>query len=214
MGSMEARGTVPENSQAQKQIPAAGRKGSRKRSITIFAIVSLLNVGLLVFLWTQLLTPAQNAAQGRSQAGFNDPLVGHPAPNFTLGVLSLHSAAPISLINFKGKPVVLNVWNSTCVPCVSEAALLQSQWQRVQSKGVVFIGIDFQDTKSDGLSFLQKYGITYPNVLDMSGSTAISYGVTGTPETLFIDRQGVVVSRVSSELTEQMLQSNLQLITR
>ena len=208
---MEAKSTEPVILQADKQIPVPKRKGSRKRSITIFIVVTLLNIGLLIFLWTQLLTPAQNAAQGQNQA--NDPLIGHPAPNFTLDALSLRPAS-ISLANFKGRPVVLNVWNSTCGPCVKEAPLLQSQWQRAQSQGVVFIGIDFQDTKSDGLSFLKKYSVTYPNVLDVSGSTAISYGVTGTPETIFIDRQGVVVSRVPYELTEQTLQSNLQLIFR
>jgi len=207
---MEVKSTTPENLQAKTPTPV--RKGSRKRSITIFTVVTLLNIAVLIFLWTQLLTPAQNAAQGQSQT--NDPLIGHPAPNFTLGMLSLHSAAPISLASFKGKPIVLNVWNSTCVPCVNEAPLMQSQWQRVQSQGIVFIGIDFQDLKSDGLSFLKKYGITYPNVLDVSGSTAISYGVTATPETLFINRQGVVVSRVISELTEQTFQSNLQLISQ
>jgi cytochrome c biogenesis protein CcmG, thiol:disulfide interchange protein DsbE len=209
---MEVKSTTSENLQAKKQTPISVRKGSRKRSITIFTVVTLLNIAVLIFLWTQLLTPAQNAAQGQSQT--NDPLIGHPAPNFTLGMLSLHSAAPISLASFKGKPIVLNVWNSTCVPCVNEAPLMQSQWQRVQSQGIVFIGIDFQDLKSDGLSFLKKYGITYPNVLDASGSTAISYGVTATPETLFINRQGVVVSRVISELTEQTFQSNLQLISQ
>jgi cytochrome c biogenesis protein CcmG, thiol:disulfide interchange protein DsbE len=208
---MEAKSTEPVILQAEKQIPVPKRKGSRKRSITIFIVVTLLNIGLLVFLWTQLLTPAQNAAQCQNQA--NDPLIGHPAPNFTLAALSLRPAS-ISLANFKGRPVVLNVWNSTCGPCVNEAPLLQSQWQRAQSQGAVFIGIDFQDTKSDGLSFLKKYSVTYPNVLDVSGSTAISYGVTGTPETIFIDRQGVVVSRVPYELTEQTLQSNLQLIFR
>ena len=209
---MEVKSTASENLKAKKQTPTSVRKGSRKRSITIFTVVTLLNVAVLIFLWTQLLTPAQNATQGQIQT--NDPLIGHPAPNFTLGMLSLHSTAPISLADFKGKAIVLNVWNSTCVPCVNEAPLMQSQWQRVQSKGIVFIGIDFQDLKSDGLSFLKKYGITYPNVLDTSGSTAISYGVTATPETLFINRQGVVVSRVISELSEQTFQSNLQLISR
>ncbi len=211
---MEAKSTASESLQAMQQAPVPGRKRSPKRRITIFIVVSLLNVGLLVFLWTQLLTPAQNAAQGQSQANADDPLIGHPAPDFTLDALTLRPAAPISLADFKGKPVVLNVWNSTCVPCVNEAHLLQSLWQRVKSQGVVFIGIDFQDFKSDGLSFLQKYGVTYPNVLDASGSTAISYGVTATPETLFINRQGVVVSRVISELTEQTFESNLQLISR
>jgi cytochrome c biogenesis protein CcmG, thiol:disulfide interchange protein DsbE len=209
---MEVKSTTSENLQAKKQTPTSGRKSSRKRSITIFIVVTLLNIAVLIFLWTQLLTPAQNAAQGQSKA--SDPLIGHPAPNFTLDALNLHPSASISLVNFKGKPVMLNVWNSACEPCMNEAPLLQSQWQHVRSQGVVFIGIDFQDAKSDGLSFLKKYGITYPNVLDASGSTAINYGVTGYPETIFINRQGVVVSRVPYELTEQTLQSNLQLISR
>jgi len=209
---MEAKSPEPVILQAEKQMPVPKRKGSRKRSITIFIVVTLLNIAVLIFLWTQLLTPAQNNAQDQSRAG--DPLIGHPAPNFTLDALNLHTTASISLANFKGKPVVLNVWNSACGPCVNEAPLLQSQWQHVQSQGVVFIGIDFQDTKSDGLSFLKKYGVNYLNVSDVSGSTAINHGVTGTPETIFINRQGVVVSRVPYELTKQTLQSNLQLIFR
>jgi cytochrome c biogenesis protein CcmG/thiol:disulfide interchange protein DsbE len=131
-----------------------------------------------------------------------------------LDALSLHAAPAISLASFKGKPVMLNVWNSSCVPCEQEAPLLQSQWQRIKSHGIVFIGIDFQDAKSDGVGFLEKFGITYLNVLDATGSTAISYGVTGAPETIFINRRGVVVSRVIGELTGQTLQSNLQLISR
>jgi cytochrome c biogenesis protein CcmG, thiol:disulfide interchange protein DsbE len=211
---MEGNSTEPIILQAEKQIPVSKRKSSRKRSITIFTIVTLLNVAVFAFLWTQLLTPAQNTTQGLSQTNTNDPLIGHPAPNFTLDALKLHPDAPISLASFKGKPIVLNVWNSTCLPCMDEAHLLQSLWQKVKSQGVVVIGIDFQDLKGDGLSFLKKYSVTYPNVLDVSGSTAISYGVTATPETLFINRQGVVVSRVISELTEQSFQSNLQLISR
>ena len=190
------------------------KKSSRKRNILIFSVVTLLNIVLLAFLWTQLLTPAQTTTQGSSQTNSNDPLLGHPAPNFILDALNLHPDTPVSLASFKGKPVILNVWNSTCVPCMDEAHLLQSLWQKEKPQGVVFIGIDFQDLKGDGLSFLKKYGVTYQNVLDVSGSTAISYGVTATPETLFINRQGVVVSRVISELSEQSFQSNLQLIIR
>lgn len=194
----------------QAPIAAAepARKRSRRRSIIIFSVISLINVGLLIFLWTQLLTPAQNANQVK------DPLIGHPAPNFTLAALNpgKHGPVTISLANFKGRPVVLNVWNSTCIPCIAEAPLLERQWQQTRARGVVFLGIDFQDTQSDGLKFLQKYAVTYPNVLDATGATTINYGVTGTPETLFINRQGVVVSRVIGQLTQQTLQSNLQKI--
>ncbi len=208
---MEVEGTPSEVAQAKEPEPARGRKGSRRRSITIFIVVSMLNIGLLALLWTQLLTPAQNAGQNQANA---DPLIGRAAPNFTLDALSLHAAPAISLASYKGRPVMLNVWSSTCVPCVDEASLLQAQWQRVKSQGIVFLGIDFQDVKSDGLSFLHKYGITYLNVLDATGSTTISYGVSATPETIFINRAGIVVSRVIGQLTEQTLQSNLQLISR
>jgi len=211
---MELKSTELEIAQAQEQKSVPGKKRSHKRSIIIFSVVTLLNIALLAFLWTQLLTPAPTATQGSNQSSTSDPLIGHPAPNFTLDALNVHPDTPISLSSFKGKPVILNVWNSTCVPCMDEAHLLQSSWQKVQPQGVVLIGIDFQDLKGDGVNFLKKYGVTYQNVLDVSGSTAISYGVTATPETLFINRQGVVVSRVIAELTEQSFQQNLQLITR
>ena len=76
--------------------------------------------------------------------------------------------------------------------------MLQSAWKqmRAQGKGVVFLGIDFQDLSSDAKAFLHKYGIGYPNVLDASGSVSIDYGVTGVPETIFINSKGTVVSTV------------------
>jgi len=85
-------------------------------------------------------------------------------------------------------------------------------WRSAQSQGVIFLGVDFQDTRSAGLNFLQTYGITYPNVADDTGSTAINYGVTGVPETFFLDRHGVIVSKVIGELTAQTMQRNLQLL--
>ena len=109
---------------------------------------------------------------------------------------------------------MLNFWASWCVPCKHEAPLLQAGWQRVQNQGVVFIGIDFEDTQSDGLNFLRTYGVTYSNVVDTSGATAINYGVTGVPETFFIDRDGVIVRKVIGELSEQTLQSNLHILSR
>src|SRR5713226_4925546 len=185
------------------------KRSTRKRRIIIFLVVSLLNVGFLALLASQVLVPAQN----QSNAG-SSPLIGHPAPDFTLGVLSTRSAPAIHLASFKGKPVMLNFWASWCDPCKHEAPLLQNTWQRVQDQGIVFVGIDIQDTQSDGLSFLQTYGITYPNVVDASGSVSINYGVTGVPETFFLNRQGVIVKKVIGELTEQTLQSNLQVISR
>jgi len=186
------------------------RKGrTQKHRIVVFVVASLLSAGLLALLGSQLLVPAQNQSEAAS-----NPLVGHPAPDFTLDVLGPHanSAPTIHLASLKGKPIMLNFWASWCIPCQQEAPLLQKTWQNVQRQGIIFLGIDFQDARSDGLNFLHIYGITYLNVADDTGSTAINFGVTGVPETFFIDRHGVIVSKVIGGLTAQSMQSNLQLL--
>ena len=203
---------APEGTRLIASTPA--RKDRRKRSIIIFVVVSLLNIGLLALLWTQLLTPARSLTAGRTTTV--DPLVGHPAPAFTLAALNTPTGHPtLSLKDLRGKAIVLNVWASWCVPCNQEAPMLQATWKQAQAQGkdIVFLGIDFQDSSSDALTFLHKYAINYPNVLDANGSVSIDYGVTGVPETIFINANGTVVSTVRQQLTAQALQSNLKLIT-
>src|SRR5437660_9244503 len=99
---MEAEGVPSVNTAAEQP----GRKSTRKRSITIFIVVSVLNVALLGLLWSQLLTPAHNADTSQGEVS---PLVGKPAPNFTLATLNAQSASTISLASFKGQSVVINV---------------------------------------------------------------------------------------------------------
>ncbi len=192
---------LAENAPVQRSV----RKN--KRRILIFCVISLLNVGLVALLLILLLTPAPNAR--------SDPLVGHPAPNFSLAMLRLQiGKSALALSNFKGKAVVLNFWASWCDPCKEEVPLLESAWRRLQAqrKDVIFLGIDFRESNNDAISFLQLYSITYPTVLDADGSVASKYGVTSLPQTIFINRNGIVMSRVPQQLTAQALSSNLQLI--
>jgi cytochrome c biogenesis protein CcmG, thiol:disulfide interchange protein DsbE len=189
----------------------------RKRSIIIFVVVSIVNAGLLTLLWVQLLTPAQPVPPNAhttvnygTDDGLHDPMVGKSAPDFALPLLGNTTAQTLRLASLRGKPIMINVWNSACAPCIDEAKLLQTEWQRVQPKGVVFLGIDFLDSQSSGMDYLHKYGITYQNMIDTDGSVAVSYGVSGTPETIFINSQGVIIRKVAHELTEQALRYDLQ----
>ena len=195
----------------QLEQPAALQKSkSRRRGIIIFTVISLVNVGLLAVLWIALLTPAPNSHNNAS----SDPLLGKPAPDFTLALLGKQAGPALHLADLKGKLVVINFWASWCDPCKQEAPLLQAQWQRAKAQGVVFIGIDFQDGQSAALSFVQQNDLTYTNVVDPNGSTGINYGVTGVPETFFIDRHGVIVNTVRKELTAQVLQSGVAALLR
>ena len=202
---MELEGISPDTLQEQE---TGVKKRSRKRNITFFIAISVVNAGLLILLWTQLLTPANKQATTTTSntttlGDISSPLIGKAAPDFTLPTLS-GGGAKLHLADFKGKAVVLNFWSSTCEPCTAEMPFLQSSWTRMQSQGVVFIGIDQPESMSAAQSFLHQYGITYPNVQDSVGSTTTTdYGVTGTPETVFINKDGIVVAKWISALTSQ-----------
>ncbi|MGZ3611758.1 MAG: TlpA family protein disulfide reductase, partial [Ktedonobacteraceae bacterium] len=147
-------------------------KNKNSRKILLFCLVSMLNVGIVTFILIQLLTPATHSV--------TDPLVGHPAPNFTLVLLHNDSGKnTLSLSNLKGKSIVLNFWASWCQPCKEELPLLENAWKQMQAqnKNIVFLGIDFQESNSDASSFLQQHGITYLAGLDTDGSIANKYGV-------------------------------------
>ncbi len=114
-------------------------------------------------------------------------LTGKPAPDFSL---TLFDGRTIRLSDFRGKVVFLNFWASWCPPCRAEARLLEQSWQRYKDQGVVFLGVDMQDTEEAARRFIQEFGITYLNGRDPKNRIAIDYGVYGIPETFFIDKEG------------------------
>lgn len=70
---------------------------------------------------------------------------------------------------------------------------MEHAWHRWRGKGVVFLGVDAQDFESDARRFVRAHGVTYPNVHDGPGDTSARYGVSGFPETWFVDRRGQLV---------------------
>ncbi len=130
------------------------------------------------------------------------PKIGGPAPNFTLR--RIDAGGKLDLASLRGKPVVINFWASWCVPCKGEAAMLEQAWNQYKSQGVVFVGVDYHDVTSDARTFMSHHGITYPIVQDGSGSIGDRYGLTGVPETYFVDRQGRLVgTHIVGTITNQ-----------
>jgi cytochrome c biogenesis protein CcmG/thiol:disulfide interchange protein DsbE len=113
-----------------------------------------------------------------------------PAPPFTRSRVDV--GGTLSLASLRGKVVVLNFWQSYCAPCTREARTLADGSRRWADRDVVFLGVDEQDLRGPALKFMRRFGITYPIVADNLALTG-HYGVTGYPETFFIDRRGRVV---------------------
>lgn len=131
------------------------------------------------------------------------------APAFTLS--RLDTAGELSLASLRGKVVVLNFWASWCLPCKAEAPRLQKAWESRRADGVVFLGVDAQDFRSDARRFMKRFGITYPVVYDGQGSTLGHYGVTGFPETYFVARDGKLAGeRVQGEISDEELERGIE----
>jgi cytochrome c biogenesis protein CcmG/thiol:disulfide interchange protein DsbE len=113
------------------------------------------------------------------------------APDFTLERLDGEGA--LSLDDLAGKAVVVNFWASWCIPCKDEAPVLQETYEQYRDRGLVVLGIDAQDFREDARRFAKRFGLTYPLVYDGKGSTLGKWGVTGFPETFFVDRSGNLV---------------------
>ena len=132
-----------------------------------------------------------------------------PAPQFALS--RLDAPGKLALASLRGKVVVLNFWASWCVPCKAEAPRLEAAWQRYRDKGVVVVGVDAQDFSGDAKHFVRKHKLTYPNVHDGPGNVLPKYGVTGFPETYFVDRRGRLVGdRVAGEISAAKLTAGIQ----
>jgi cytochrome c biogenesis protein CcmG/thiol:disulfide interchange protein DsbE len=123
------------------------------------------------------------------------------APAFALE--RLDRDGELELASLRGKAVVLNFWASWCAPCREETPLLQAGWERWREKGVVFVGVNVKDFRGDARGFMRRFGVSYPNVYDGKGSTVGRYGVTGLPETYFVDARGRVVYRIAGEVRDE-----------
>jgi cytochrome c biogenesis protein CcmG/thiol:disulfide interchange protein DsbE len=119
----------------------------------------------------------------------------------------------LRLDELRGFPVVLNFWASWCDPCGEEAPVLEAGWRRYQDQAV-FIGLDMQDVRTDATDFLDRYGISYPNVKDPADDVAGDYGASGIPETFFIDEDGRVVAHAIGVLDEKLLEAGVQAAVR
>ncbi len=189
--------------QTEGHAQSAGKPRKKRRAIAMLLFFTALNIMLVAFLWHLLTTP-QTTITGNAQI----PLVGHPAPDFTL---TTWDGKQVHLAALKGQPVVLNFWASWCDPCKAELPLLEHAWQSYHAEGVVFIGVNYQDQAQAAQQFLQKYHVTYPTGPDTSGTMSAQYGVNNIPTTIFIDRAGIVQRGILGQIkNQQQLDADMQ----
>jgi cytochrome c biogenesis protein CcmG/thiol:disulfide interchange protein DsbE len=132
-----------------------------------------------------------------------------PAPDAAMQLRLMGSPAKTSIKALRGKVVMVNVFAGWCVACQQEVSIIKHAEQVLKSHGGEVVGVTYQDSTGDAQSYMQKYGLNYPVLLDPTGSFVSSYGVNGVPETFFIGRNGDVVAARTYQLTEHWVNQTL-----
>jgi cytochrome c biogenesis protein CcmG/thiol:disulfide interchange protein DsbE len=116
-----------------------------------------------------------------------------PAPAATLDVLGSEGVR-MSLADYRGKVVVLNLWASWCDPCRDELPLLQKTHEKISAQGGTVLGINTKDLVDGAMESVREYGLSFPSLRDGDGAYARALEHTGVPETFVLDREGAIAA--------------------
>jgi thiol-disulfide isomerase/thioredoxin len=114
----------------------------------------------------------------------------------------------LSLKQYAGKVVVLNVWGSWCAPCRREARALAGAARQLGTTDVQFVGVNTKDSSPDqGLAFDRRYDVPYPSFYDPAGRTLLAFKGTlnpsAIPSTVVLDAKGRVAASILGALPSQ-----------
>ena len=134
------------------------------------------------------------------------PLIGKPAPAFALTRLD-DANQTIRREDMLGKVWMLNVWASWCAACREEHPHLVAF---AKTKAMPILGLNYKDTRKDGLGWLARFGDPYDaSLFDNDGRVGIDFGVYGVPETFVIDKQGVIRFKQIGPVTPAIIERRI-----
>lgn len=146
------------------------------------------------------------AGLGRDPDIVPSPLIGKPAPAFTLPTLE-DPQARVSREDLLGRPFLLNVWASWCYACRLEHDVIT---RLAESGRVPVYGLNYKDRRQDAQRWLDQFGNPYAfSLYDIEGRVAMDYGVYGAPETYIVDAEGSIRYKHIGPLTEDIVRQRI-----
>ena len=133
--------------------------------------------------------------------------IGQPTPPLRLPLAG--GGGEVDLHGYRGKVILLNFWATWCEPCKAEMPVFERALQRYRDRGLVVLGVDFQERDEEVTAFLRTVGVTFPSMIDSTGEVSRQWRATGLPTTFLIDRQGIIRDVRVGAFTEEMLEGRL-----
>ena len=138
------------------------------------------------------------AAVLMGDAGVPPVVRGTPAPGFELRKLGSPadaSAERIDLGSLSNRVVLVNFWATWCEPCEREMPAMERLYQRLSGPDFELVAVAIDEEEADVQAFQDRYGLSFPIVLDLDQKVYQSYQTMGVPESLLIDRSGRIIER-------------------
>lgn len=136
-------------------------------------------------------------------------LTGKKAPPFK--IKRLDTGEIVDSTKFAGQPMVLNFWSTWCGPCKQEHPVLNWAANRYKDR-VLFFGVVFESEEDATRKWLLEHGEGFPQLFDPKSTVAVDYGVSGVPETYFIDREGNIKSKYPYPIDPQTMEQRIATI--
>lgn len=162
-------------------------------AVVVFALFSLFGYALV---------------SGVDPKNVPSALTGEELPNFKLTALE-DGKQYLTRADITGEPMLVNIWATWCGACKYEHPVLNS----LAASGVKIIGINYKDDRELALKWLDDYADPYVvDVFDPNGDLGFDLGVTGAPETFFVDSKGRVHHRYQGPITDELWENKLKAI--
>ena len=174
-----------------------------KQALIVFLIV------LLGFVTTRIVNDTDTPSYTLSNSidlssdgiATNTLLIGSELPAINLENVDGQEVSTQSLLN---KPLVINVWYSTCEPCRRELPALANADMQYRDQ-VRFVGVNIKDSATVAREFASQYGVKFELLLDKNGQFISQLGIATAPVTLAIDQRGVIVGQKAGEISASEL---------
>ena len=183
---------------ANKEEPSSNRKW-------VIGVAVLLGLGLAVAGGVAL--TGRNEDEQGSDTGIKvAPARGALAPDFTLVNLESEN---VSLSDFKGQPVLINLWATWCGPCRIKMPTIQSRFEEFRDEGFIVLAVSFDEQRADVQAFRDEFELTFQTLLDPGAEVQKLYRTRSYPTSFFVDRNGVIQAQHIGVMTEGNLDGNL-----
>lgn len=119
----------------------------------------------------------------------------------------------VSSADYVGNVLVVNFWYAGCAPCRAEAPDLEQVYTETAPQGVNFLGVNVRDQAATAISFNERFGITFPSIMDQDGKAQLAFSSqvppNAVPTTLILDAQGRVAARILGQIKDASILSTL-----